>query len=577
MMELVRKHYNFIVFIIILIYLVTAFIQMSLVTEGRFTDGQTLKDIQNEWTDENGEAADISELEKLPDVNGDGRVSIYYDVPEMIGEDMNLMFMASNIYVDCFVVSENDHVLRGLGSLDGPRVSSVGKSYGTAFCGYPVSHSLEGMRIRLDVERIYDNSGRITGMKLGSMGAYITEYINDRMLSLQISIVTIIIGLMLSMAALAIQSDKNLRSSLCSFIMSSLFIGLWGIGETHVLLLLRGNANLWRISDYLVLVILPYMFICAVNGILRKPRQLYRDIAAGIFIMEVAVIGIGWIAFGKDFHSFKPLIHGMLLVGFAVIVYMTFTDERKAREEDPDQKNGRRNHVIFSEILFIVCCLADLYRHYYTNFMPDDTIFIMRVGFLVFELAMFFRYAQLFRDNMKQVAELEIYQKLAYTDELTGLGNRNAFLREEEMLAERLRSEDNLVIVACSFDMNYLKRMNDTYGHVTGDRYLKAAADAIRRSFGPEASIFRCGGDEFAAFLCGDEAEIRMIECLEKMETEIAKINRDKNNFPEPLSISYGYARTEGSLADLEECEVRADMMMYDMKRRHNEQRDEER
>lgn len=574
-MELLRKYYNFIVFAVVIVYLVTVFVQKSLVDEGKFTDGQMLVDIQQEWTDENGDPADLKNLDKLPDADGNGLISIYYDLPDELEDEVNLMFLASSVYAECFVMPGNGLEDKSVGYWREPNVSSVGQSYGTAFCAFDVVSEYAGMKVRLDLDLIYSDSGKIMNARLGNRGLFITDYIDEHIPELLLSIVTIIIGLMLSLLALAIPSDRNLRSSLFSFIMTSLFIGLWGISETYILLLLMGNADLWRIADYLVLMILPYILISAVNGILNRPKKTYRDIALLLFVFEVAVVAIGWAAAGWDFHHFKPLIHGMLLVASVIIVYMTLMDGKQVQAGETEGKGERHNMLIFSQVLFTACGLADLFRHYSERYQSDDALFIMRIGFLVFELVMFYRYVQVYRTSMKQVAELNVYQSLAYVDGLTGLGNRNAFLQKEAELIERMHREPDLVVVACSLDMNYLKRMNDTYGHVVGDRYLKAIAEVLKRSFAPDGDVFRCGGDEFGVFLCGDDAELRVIRCLEIMDAEIAEVNRDKESFPEPLSIAYGYARAEGSTADLEKCEARADAMMYKMKREFGAFREE--
>lgn len=571
--EQLRHYYNFIVFLVVCAYFVTVFIQNSIESETGFTEGQTLLDIQNEWIDEEGNQTDLNELEKLPDADSDGRISIYYDLPESLEDNVNVMFLGSNVFVEGFVVLENGTEVSNLGYWQESVVSSVGKSYGSAFCNFDIKRDFAGKRVKLSADLIYADSGKLDNVMLGNRGVYITEFIADHALVFILSVVTIIIGMVLLLLALASSSDKRLRMSMFSFVMCALFIGIWGISETHVFQLLVGNASLWRITDYLVLIVLPYMLIAAVNGVLRKMRRIYNDIAIIMFVSEVVLVTAGWICFGWDFHDFKPFIHFMMLAAAAIIAFMTIMD-RKNRKEDDELNNSRYNMLVFSEVMFILCGIADLIRHYSAVFESDDALLILRIGFLIFELAMFYRYVIMFRDSTRQMTELDVFHKLAFVDGLTGLGNRNAYLRKEEELSERLRNEPDLIVVACSLDMDYLKRLNDNYGHAVGDKYLKAAAAAIQRGFGPNNRVFRCGGDEFGVFVCGKDAELRVLDYLENMVGEIAEINQDKKEYPEPLSISYGYARVEGATANLEKCEARADSMMYDMKRSRKAMRD---
>lgn len=64
------------------------------------------------------------------------------------------------------------------------------------------------------------------------------------------------------------------------------------------------------------------------------------------------------------------------------------------------------------------------------------------------------------------------YKKLAYTDMLTGIGNRTAFELELKNLEKRLPHPFTIV----AYDLNYMKRINDTYGHAAGDAYLRRMA-----------------------------------------------------------------------------------------------------
>ncbi|MCX8082524.1 MAG: diguanylate cyclase [bacterium] len=97
---------------------------------------------------------------------------------------------------------------------------------------------------------------------------------------------------------------------------------------------------------------------------------------------------------------------------------------------------------------------------------------------------------------MKLKAEDRIWY-LSIHDTLTGLYNR-AYL-EEEM--ERLDTERQLPLSMIMVDLNNLKKMNDTYGHIAGDEMLKKVADILKISCRKEDIVARWGGDEFVIFL----------------------------------------------------------------------------
>ena len=147
--------------------------------------------------------------------------------------------------------------------------------------------------------------------------------------------------------------------------------------------------------------------------------------------------------------------------------------------------------------------------------------------------------------------ELEIRAK---TDELTGLYNRHYF---QESIPGILRPE-NFPISFISADCNNLKRINDTYGHLVGDAYIRMAAILLRLVASEAAPIFRMGGDEFLIVLpITEEDEARqVIEELKRMEA-LFEVHEQK------ISISYGLSVLRSEADDLQECLTKADREMY--------------
>jgi diguanylate cyclase len=85
-------------------------------------------------------------------------------------------------------------------------------------------------------------------------------------------------------------------------------------------------------------------------------------------------------------------------------------------------------------------------------------------------------------------------QRATPRDELTGLANRDALLRELRVHIRRERSRMGLLVV----DLNQFRRVNDGFGHAVGDRLLAAVARRLRERVGGQAVVARLGGDEFA-------------------------------------------------------------------------------
>ncbi len=101
------------------------------------------------------------------------------------------------------------------------------------------------------------------------------------------------------------------------------------------------------------------------------------------------------------------------------------------------------------------------------------------------------------RDITERKDVEEKMRYLSFHDQLTGLFNRTWF--DEEL--HRLDKARQLPLSLIMADLNGLKLINDTYGHVVGDRFLQHSADILRQACRGEDIIARWGGDEFVVLL----------------------------------------------------------------------------
>jgi len=88
-------------------------------------------------------------------------------------------------------------------------------------------------------------------------------------------------------------------------------------------------------------------------------------------------------------------------------------------------------------------------------------------------------------------------ESLANKDGLTGLTNRRHFMQAAEVELQRAQRYRRPVTVAMA-DLDYFKKLNDTYGHAAGDTVLKAFAERVREALRQSDLVCRYGGEEFA-------------------------------------------------------------------------------
>ena len=120
-----------------------------------------------------------------------------------------------------------------------------------------------------------------------------------------------------------------------------------------------------------------------------------------------------------------------------------------------------------------------------------------------------------------QEEELGAAKHMAYTDSLTGVKNTHAYVEKEKQVDNRIAEREINEFGVIVFDLNDLKKINDTKGHEAGDDYIREACHIICVTF-KHSPVFRIGGDEFVAFLEGDDYSNRK-ELLSAFETQIEK------------------------------------------------------
>lgn len=145
---------------------------------------------------------------------------------------------------------------------------------------------------------------------------------------------------------------------------------------------------------------------------------------------------------------------------------------------------------------------------------------------------------------------------LGFHDQLTGLYNRLYF----ENTINELSDGNEYPISIITLDLNGLKLINDTMGHLTGDELLQVSAEILKTSVPDPGKAFRIGGDEFAVLLpLTEDWACERIVC--KIRTAIKIYNEDHQMAT--ISLSIGTASAKSNDISLKEVFRRADDLMY--------------
>lgn len=153
---------------------------------------------------------------------------------------------------------------------------------------------------------------------------------------------------------------------------------------------------------------------------------------------------------------------------------------------------------------------------------------------------------------------------LSVTDGLTGLYNRRHFdqnIEREFLRVKRYPADLSLALI----DIDYFKKVNDTYGHQYGDYVLREISDIISDSFRKTDMIFRYGGEELAAVLPGTSLENSIIP-LERIKDKISEHKFEYNGEVVNITVSIGISTNLEELKTSNQMVEFADKALYKAK-----------
>ncbi|MEG2082717.1 MAG: diguanylate cyclase, partial [Oscillospiraceae bacterium] len=169
----------------------------------------------------------------------------------------------------------------------------------------------------------------------------------------------------------------------------------------------------------------------------------------------------------------------------------------------------------------------------------------------------------LFRDiNKTKTKEMDIL-KQAQIDGLTKLYNRAAM---EEKIKQALKGQGENSCALVIVDIDNLKTINDTLGHIQGDRAIQGFADVLQHHFVGCSFAGRIGGDEFLVFIQGDKAVNNLENTLHTLVAKIGQLKvGEKQEYP--IHGSVGAAVNLSGKETFEMLYKQADMALYYVKR----------
>jgi len=449
--------------------------------------GKALTDLSGGWSADSGEEISLRALSGLISEKGQ-TIILKRTLPDSIPENTDLCFRSKNIF---FSVSLNGQTVYDFH----PSIGIIGsRSYGSTFHQISIPSGMAGKTITISAQPIYDdNNCFFDMMKIGNSGAYYQWFMQTHFLAFVLCLIIVIFGLVTLILSFTLGRSEVTACNLRSLAFFSMAVGSWTLLEESLIpQMMTGQLSLIHGFNYMLLIFMGYPAVQFVNSLMIKPSKVFTRIALGITLCDFAVCallnGLGIL----DFHECLPLIHACLFAAAFMIVWMFISNEITCRKNHIPNSNL----IVFAAFfIFVLFGIMDLIRYRLSSTGVDDAGYFLRIGLLLFFLLLFIRSSMLLFRKLRLASEAAAIRQIAYTDTLTGIGNRAAFVEKEAELEKAVMDGSLKSVMVCQFDANDLKSVNDRFGHAIGDSFIRAVSDAILNSFGKEGFCYRIGGD----------------------------------------------------------------------------------
>ena len=426
---------------------------------------------------------------------------------------------------------------------------------GHEYLRIPLPADYAGREIRLEMTFTESNSvSSLSNFYVISSEDNYKESITKHYMTWMTTITLIVVGIV---AVLASVTRKRFNQDIQTMAWLSLFaigISLWMLCNENLLFLIVDDMRICNVIEYfsLYLTIIPTaLFFANVHADKKRIWGAFLFWAGAAALLNVVIIFTQLTGI-EHYVNWLTYAQFMMAGEVVLIIYSLFRSFKT--------KKANQRVMAYGMIFMGIVIGLELLRYVVSKYGGANhwvEISLVPLGAFVFVISMAYGYLMEFFKSYYSRTEQKILEKMAYTDLLTNVYNRNYC----EKIMDEMETEGRpgfLVVL----DLNELKYVNDNLGHQAGDELLVGFAQILQEVF-PEECISRMGGDEFAVIL-SDKTEDVVKFHLQQLDKAIEKKNKQGSR----LSAAYGYAYYDGQ----EETVIRkvyreADKKMYACKK----------
>lgn len=503
-----KKNNNRSIFIFICIFILFIIFSTILFELNKINyNNENYIDFTNNWYS-NNEKVKLSEVykynkvsKKLPKVNDDTKLSL----------------MVKNVDIDIYV---GNKIIFDYSSKNNNDSSS--NSY---FINIDLKEEYSNQEISIRTNNT--NSivkGKITEVYIGESKDIILNIVSEHLIGIIFSSIIVFVGLVLIVIYFISKSHNIISIKLLYLGAFAAFSGLFIFMSSSLSQMLTKTGYMYNLIYETCILI---MILCILQFSFSTLKKVSNKFIVNfIYILNIInyIICYVIILFGKT-KMYGVVLFSNIVYGLCVF-YLIYISIKSLRKREEKYNAGG---LLFVSIGYIIDMLISF------NSIVIEPYFFTRIGVFILlclgGVQILLNFLKRYRDQNEKA----ILQKLAYEDGLTGLLNRTSFMDELEELKDY---KQGLIAV---LDINDLKNVNDTYGHLEGDNLIKEAASNIDDYLSSFGKCYRIGGDEFVFISKESDIEEKFNYTCKKLLNHIDRHNKISGK-PYELRLAMGYS-----------------------------------
>lgn len=421
----------------------------------------------------------------------------------------------------------------------GSELANKHKMVGSGYYWFPLNDKYQNKELKI-VFNVTENKAfsNIKGVLLENESECTRNLIVNNLIEIIICLFLFVIGVCCLLVLFYTRIFDREHRILFYISLFSILVSLWMVSDYGILEILTNNHSLMGYIEFLSLYCAPIPILLFLNEIIKK-RHLK------VMLRVLTIINVIFVIMSVIFNSLNifhypallEIFHVLMLIESVILFICSISqiNENKTLSEKILSKGV---------IILVILVIIDLVRFNIEKFLKiNDNIFsnsLVPLAVLTFIVSMFGSYIYNLIDFYYKTVEKKSLLKMAFTDVLTKIPNRT---RCEDVFNKLEHA--NIPLTVINFDLNNFKYVNDTFGHIVGDKLLIEFAKILAENYKNIGFVGRMGGDEFIVLLKSNN-ESYIVETLISLKERINKANNLNNEFI--ISTAYGYETNKDNI-----------------------------